>query len=257
MFARLTRLSSVLRAVACMMLLGLLTACGEDTLYSNLSEREANEMTALLMRYDIAVTRDVGTGGTYSIAVDKKRFADATEILSSFGYPKTTYSDLGQVFAKEGLVATPMQERVKFLYGLNQELTKTISQIDGVVSANVHVTQPEKDPLVLEQTPASASVVIRYDKDVKISEQVPEIKMIVANSVEGLNYDNVSVALFPVDTGMGSRALGPAAVAESAKQISGGTVAAIIMVVLALAVALVLGGFAAWRFMQFRKAAPS
>lgn len=253
MFCHLALPRLLTRLCACVLLLGVLTACGEDTLYTNLSEREANEMTALLMRYDIAVTRAAGTNNTYSISVGSDRFADATEILSSFGYPKTSYSDLGQIFAKEGLVATPMQERVKFLHGMNQEISKTISEIDGVVSARVHITMPEKDPLVIEQTAPSASVVIRYDKDARLSEQVPQIKMIVASSVEGLAYDSVSVALFPVDTGVGSRALGPAAVAESAKTTGPGTVAAIAMVVLALAMVLVLGGFAGWRYLQFRR----
>lgn len=255
MMAFWSRFGTVARALICVLALGFLAACNEEPLYTNLSEREANEMAALLMRYDIPVSREAGTGGTYTISVDPKRFADATEILSSYGYPKTSYTDLGQVFAKEGLVATPMQERVKLLFGLNQEMSKTISEIDGVVSARVHVTMPEKDPLVVEQTQPSASVVIRYDKDVRISEQVPQIKMIIANSVEGLAYDNVSVALFPVDTGVGSRALGPAAVAEQSKRMNPALVVAGLLVGLATLVALTLGGFAAWRFIQFRKAA--
>lgn len=230
----------------------MMTAACKEVLYTGLDEREANEMAALLMRYDIPVGR-VAVGGTYNLEIDEERFADATEILKSHGYPKENFTDLGEVFAEQGLVATPMQERVKFLHGLNQELSQTISGIDGVVSARVHVSIPKKDPLALEQASSSASVVIRYDRDVSISAITPQIKMLVANGVEDLTYENVSVALFPVDTGVGARSLGPAAVAEQASQGDPIKFAAGIIIFLALAAGAAMAGLTAKRFIKFRK----
>ncbi len=241
--------------ISCLLVLTL-SAC-KEVLYTGLSEKEANEMAALLMRYDIGVSRNATGAGNYSLEVDEERFADATEILKSHGYPKEEFSDLGQVFANEGLVATPMQERAKFLHAINQQLSHTISDIDGVVSARVMVSVPERDPLALEQEASSASVVIRYDKDVSISAVTPEIKMLVTNAVEGMTYDNVSVALFPVDTGVGARSLGPAAVAEQAREADPVKYAAGVIILLALVVGGYLASIVAKRMMKFRSSESS
>jgi type III secretion protein J len=39
---------------------------------------------------------------------------------------------------------------------------------------------------------------VRYDSRSHVDQLVPQIKMLVANSVEGLSYDKVSVVLVPV-----------------------------------------------------------
>ena len=83
------------------------------------------------------------------------------------------------------------------MYGLSQELSQTISSIDGVVQARVHIAVPEADPLSEEPKPSSASVFIRHSPDVDLSSQVGSIKALVTNSIEGLPYDRVTVVLFP------------------------------------------------------------
>jgi len=45
--------------------------------------------------------------------------------------------------------------------------------------------------------PSSASVSIRHRTDAPIEALTPNIKMLVANSIEGLVYDNVTVVNFP------------------------------------------------------------
>ena len=47
--------------------------------------------------------------------------------------------------------------------------------------------------------PASAAVFIKHRPDRDLSSQVTQIKALVVNSIEGLSYDNVTVALFPAD----------------------------------------------------------
>ena len=83
------------------------------------------------------------------------------------------------------------------IFALSQELSRTVSEIDGVVSARVHLVLPENDPLRQQLLPSSASVFIRHRPDMPIGELVPQVKMLVANGVAGLSYDKVSVILVP------------------------------------------------------------
>jgi type III secretion protein J len=85
------------------------------------------------------------------------------------------------------------------IFALSQELSRTVSEIDGVLSARVHLVLPENDPLRQQLVPSSASVFIRHRSNAQISNLVPQVKMLVANGVAGLSYDKVSVVLVPVE----------------------------------------------------------
>ena len=106
---------------------------------------------------------------------------------------------MGQVFKKDGLVSSPTQERAQMIFALSQELSRTVSEIDGVLSARVHLVLPENDPLRQQLVPSSASVFIRHRSNAAVGNLVPQVKMLVANGVAGLSYDKVSVILVPVD----------------------------------------------------------
>jgi type III secretion protein J len=175
----------------------LLSACEAD-LYSNLDQKQANDIVAALGHHGIAATRQVGKSGRLTVSIDQSRFADAVRILNEQGLPKEDFSSLGDVFKKDGLVASPVQERAQMIFALSQELSRTVSSIDGVLSARVHLVLPENDPLQQRLIPSSASVFIRHFANVPISDLIPQIKTLVANGIAGLSYDKVSVVLIPV-----------------------------------------------------------
>jgi type III secretion protein J len=105
---------------------------------------------------------------------------------------------MGDVFKKEGLVSSPSEERMRFMYAMQQELSNTLSRIDGVVSARVHVAIPANDPLASNIKPASAAVQVLHRPDAKLEPITAAIKELVTRSVEGLPYDNVSVVFLPI-----------------------------------------------------------
>jgi type III secretion protein J len=175
----------------------LLSACQAD-LYSNLDQKQANDIVAALVHRGIPATRQVGKSGRLTVSIDQSRFADAVRILNEQGLPKEDFSSLGDVFKKDGLVSSPVQERAQMIFALSQELSRTVSSIDGVLSARVHLVLPENDPLQQRLIPSSASVFIRHFANVPISDLIPQIKTLVANGIAGLSYDKVSVVLIPV-----------------------------------------------------------
>jgi type III secretion protein J len=191
------------RSLLCLgVLVALLTlsACGGDELYSRLSEREANEMVAVLINAGLPASKHVFDKETFSITISSRHFAQAVQLLQTNGYPRERFDNLGGVFKKEGFVSSPLEERARLVYALSQEIANTLSGIDGVVMARVHLAVPEKDPLSDKAKPSSASVFIKHRRGIDLSDSVSQIKALVVNGVESLPYENVTVALFPAES---------------------------------------------------------
>jgi type III secretion protein J len=220
----------------------LLCACSRQELYSQLSERQANEMVAALRSAGIEAEKDVKEG-QFSISTASGDFAQAIRTLSAQGYPRETYDTMGKIFKREGFVSSPLEERARMLHAMSQEISNTLTQIDGVVAARVHLALPEKNPLVDKVQPASAAVFIKHRADRNLSGQVTQIKALVINSIEGLSYDNVTVALFPAESlpaeSAKTQPASPLAQATAATPLMAGTAAG--------ALALGGGGLLWWR----------
>jgi type III secretion protein J len=174
-----------------------LSACKVD-LYSHLDEIQATQMEAILLENGISADRRMDKDQTVTVRVDDSRFADAVEMLKARGYPRQTFSDVASIFNGNGLIVSPTEESAKMMYAISEELGKTISSIDGVLTARVHIVLAEEDLLHQDSKPSSAAVFIRYSETAPVEKFLPQIKMLVANSVSGLTYDRVSVILVPV-----------------------------------------------------------
>jgi type III secretion protein J len=190
---------NILRAASALVLCLLLGACGEQELYTGLSQRQANEMTAVLRNAGIDAQKVARDNERYAVQAPRESFSQAIEVLRANGYPRDGYDTLGQVFKKEGFVSSPLEERARFTHALSQEISNTIASIDGVVIARVHLAVPERDPLSDKPKLSSASVFIKHRPGVDLSARVGQVKALVVNAIEGLPYDNVTVALFAAE----------------------------------------------------------
>lgn len=198
----------------CLPVLLPLAGCKEQTLYADLSERQANEVVAALREAGIAAQK-LREEKAYAVQVDAADFPPAVRLLRAQGLPRESFDNLGQVFKREGFVSTPLEERARLLYALSQELSHTVASIDGVVAARVHLVMPEKHPLIDKPQPAAASIFIKHRPDADLALLAPKIRALVVNSVEGLPPDKVTVALFPASPAQ-------AAPAEPALSTAGG-----------------------------------
>jgi type III secretion protein J len=176
-----------------------LAGCNVE-LSTDLDQRQANEIIAALFREGVPSERVMVKGGRYNVTIDESHFSEAISIMSKNGLPRQQFDTLCTVFKKDGsLVVSPIQERAQMICALQGELAKTVSEIDGVISARVHLVLPENDPLRQQLIPSSASVYIRHHSNVVMSDLLPQVKLLVANGVAGLSYDKVTVTLDPVE----------------------------------------------------------
>lgn len=177
-----------------------LVGCKTD-LYSGLSQKEGNEMLAILLSEGIDTVKEIDSEGMVKLLVDESQLSKALTALKNQGYPKEKFATLEKIFPDEGLISSPVAEKARLMYVKSQEIASTIAQIDGVVTARVHIVRPEENKSrgmrKKEKQHSSASVFIKHIPDVDIESLVPQIKLLVNNSIEDINYDRISVILVP------------------------------------------------------------
>jgi len=184
-----------LRVMLAALLLVGLAACGSNvTLFSASTEGEANEVLSVLLDAGIRAEKLTGKEGV-AVLVDAKQVARALDILRSQGLPRERFDGMGQIFRKEGLVSSPLEERARYIYALSQELTNTLSQMDGVLAARVHVVLPERGGVGETATPSTAAVFLKHQIGYTLDALQPQIRKLVTHAIPGLTEDRVSIVL--------------------------------------------------------------
>jgi type III secretion protein J len=194
----MTHFTGSVRCILVLVAVAALCSCKSE-LYERLDERDANEMLATLFAAGIHAGKSTRDEKTWSVEVDEPDLPTALRVVAAHGLPREQFANVGDLFKKEGLVSTPSEERIRYIYAVSQELSNTLSQIDGVVVARVHPVIPANDPLATQIRPASASVFIKYRRDADLQALAPPIKNLIMRSIEGLQYENISLTFVPAE----------------------------------------------------------
>jgi type III secretion protein J len=164
----------------------MLNGCGDRVeLHRQLSEQEANEVIAELADKHIRAQKSPAKDGVV-VAVNAADISRAVRTLEAAGLPRIARTTLGDTFRKEGVISTPLEERARYIYALSQELEATLSNIDGVIVARVHVVLPERIAPGEPVQPASASVFIKHDPRLDPDNIRARVRRMVASSIPGM-----------------------------------------------------------------------
>ncbi len=132
------------------------------------------------------------TDGGRVVWVPQDRVASTRLDLSSAGLPSSTSG--WSILDSQGITSSEFDQRVGFQRAMEGELAATISVIDGVASANVHLVIPEQDLFVDDEIMSSASVLLQMESGRTLTAgQVQAVVNLVASSVEGLEAKEVTV----------------------------------------------------------------
>jgi flagellar M-ring protein FliF len=155
--------------------------------FSKLAESDAGSIVDKLKSENIDY--QLRDGNTILVPTDQVyevRLMMATEGLPQGG-------SVGfELFDSKTLGMTEFTQRVTYQRALEGELERTISSLDAVEAVRVHIVTPEKSLLSSDQSPTTASVTIREAAgQMMTTAQIQSITYLVANSVEGLDVQNV------------------------------------------------------------------
>ena len=184
-----------------------MTGCESRKIIVNaLDERDANEIIVFLSGKGIDAVKvqsaPTGTGGAakivmWDISVNSNQAMDAMSFLNQAGLPRRRSEKLLDIFTGAGLVPSEMEQKIRYQAGLAEQIASTIRKIDGILDAEVQISFPEEDPLnpTEKKQKITASVYVKHNGvfDDPNSHLVTKIKRLVAASVPGLDYDNVTV----------------------------------------------------------------
>ena len=85
-----------LRSLLTLAFAALLTACGEQTLYAKLDERQANDMVSALRLSGVPAQKVAREDG-FEVTTGEADFARAVQILKAQGLPREDFDSLGKV----------------------------------------------------------------------------------------------------------------------------------------------------------------
>jgi flagellar M-ring protein FliF len=159
-------------------------------LYGGLSDGEASKVIAALD--DAKVSYKVGSGGG-SILVPTDKIYTMRMQLAGKGIPQGEGVGF-EIFDKPNFGISDFVQRANYIRAVQGELSRTISQINEIESARVMIVQPENRLLLDKDKYATASVFVRVRGNSQLPVQsINSIRFLVANSVEGLKANHVSV----------------------------------------------------------------
>lgn len=168
-------------------------ASGKDyeVLFKNVAADQIPVIIAKLNAKQIPY-RVMEDGSTITVP---KEFLHATLMQLSTEVGSTNMGSIGlEIFEKENFGANTYSQKINYQRALQGELMRAINTLTAVKQSKVILALPQKKTMMDESTPPSASVVVALNSGKQLSpEQVRGIRYLIANAVEGMDPEKVTV----------------------------------------------------------------
>ena len=159
--------------------------------YPGLAEKDASEVMDALRTAGLPVRLDPGSG---SVTVPGDKVYEARMKLAAEGLPKGTAQGFEMIQQDQGLGTSQFIEGARYQLALETELARTVSSLQSVKAARVHLGLPKASAFVRSRDNASASVLVELYPGRQLDQgQVSSIVHIVASSVPDLTPAAVTV----------------------------------------------------------------
>lgn len=191
--SRAARIMSVLALLG--VIGGLAYIVGVDhtkyaTLYTGLASDDAAQIVERLKKEHIPYRLERG-GAAIAVPVD--RVHEQRLRLAGAGLPRG--GGVGfEIFDKQKLGVSDFAQQVNYRRALQGGFERTISQIDAIKSARVHLAMPRRQLFARAQRPVSASITVRLRAGRALGKSaVRAVVHLVSSAVSGLKPQAISV----------------------------------------------------------------
>ena len=160
------------------------------TLYAGLPEAEKSRVLEALTNSGVSVTLDPVTG---DVLVPTQNYHSSRMTLAAQGLPATAATGYEQLDSIQ-MGSSRSVEAARLKQSQELELARSISEIDMVLSARVHLALPDKEVFVRQQAEPTASVFLQLARGRSLGRsKVEAITHLVSASIPNLSKENVSV----------------------------------------------------------------
>jgi len=160
------------------------------TLYAGLPEAEKSRVLDALRNSGVSVALDPVTG---DVLVPTENYHSSRMTLAAQGLPQSAATGYDQLDSIQ-MGSSRSVEAARLKQSQELELARSISEIDMVISARVHLALPDKEVFVRQQAEPTASIFIQLARGRSLGKsQINAILHLVSASVPNLNKENVSV----------------------------------------------------------------
>ena len=182
----------VIAAISLAALVALTLRMGQEEkalLFSNIGIDEAGEITNRLEQSKIEFK--LSPDGT-AVYVPRSTVLEARMMLSAEGLPARGSVGYEIFDRQDALGATQFQQNINRLRALEGELARTITSIDNVESARVHLVLPERQLFERDRQKPSASIVLKVRGELSAA-QVRAVRNLVAGATPDMSPHRVTI----------------------------------------------------------------
>jgi len=160
-------------------------------LYGNLTAKDLSEVTSVLNTSGIMYQLEPTSGG---VMVPADKIHEARMKLANSGFSGKSEDGYELLDEDQGLGSNRFLLKARYQRALEGELAQSITRLNMVQSARVHLAIPKQSAFARKSSSPSASVVLNLYPGRTINEvQTAGIINIVASSVPGLDSESVTV----------------------------------------------------------------
>ena len=144
-----------------------------------------------LQKSGMSVEIDAATG---SVSVPNDLYHQAKMILAGQGIPATSTDGFAMIRDQQSMGTSQFIEQKRYQLAIEEELAYSISSIQAVQAARVHLAVPKQSVFVRNRVEPTASVILTLAQGRRLSDaQAQAVVHMVASSVPYLEAKNVSV----------------------------------------------------------------
>ena len=162
-----------------------------QVLFSGMQPKESAEVVAILQQSNIEYKLDPTSG---ALLVPASEIQALRMKLAAEGLPRSSTQGMEMLDGDQGFGTSQFVERARYQRAMEEELSRSISQLNNVQSARVHLATPKQSVFVRDRKEPTASVILNLYAGRNIDPgQVTAITHMVASSVPDMSNADVTV----------------------------------------------------------------
>ncbi len=162
-----------------------------QVLFSGMEAQESSEVVAALQQMQVDYKLDPNSGALLVPAADVQGLRLR---LAAEGLPKSSAQGMEILSQSQGFGTSQFIEQARYQRAMEQELARSVSELQNVRSTRVHLAIPKQSVFVRERKPPTASVVVNlYAGRTLERGHIAAITHMVAASVPNMKSSDVTV----------------------------------------------------------------